>query len=85
MEVWKKYKEEMKVDCDKLQRIHALENLAALLKESPRHAPRDFLPEDGSEPEPLLTLKNQQLMEEVSFVRYMMVTHPPSTVIRPWN
>lgn len=84
MEVWQEYKDKMGVDCDKLQRIHALENLAALLKESPEHACREFLPEDTAEPEAeaeaseseivdskvdpetLLTLKSQKLLEEVN-------------------
>ena len=50
--MWQDYKDKMGVDCDKLQRIHALENLATLLKESPEHACREFLPEDtAAEPE----------------------------------
>lgn len=31
MSLWKQYKEQ-DIDCDKLQRIHTLENLASLLK-----------------------------------------------------
>lgn len=65
MGVWQEYKEEMAVDCDKLQRIHALENLASLLRESPQDVPAKLLPGDGSEPEALLTVKSQQLMDEV--------------------
>ena len=55
--MWQEYKEEMGVDCDKLQRIHALENLATLLKELPppslsQHAlRREMLSEDAAEPE----------------------------------
>ena len=111
MKVWQEYKDKMEVDCDKLQRIHALENLAYLLKECPQHTPGELpqhapgetpqhaqgespqhppgetpqhalgetpqhagpgetalLPGDESVPEALLTLKSQELMEEVSFM-----------------
>lgn len=34
MSLWQEYKEQG-VDCDKLQRIHAMENLAGLLRDSP--------------------------------------------------
>lgn len=51
MQMWQDYKKEHKVDCDKLQRIHALENLACLLKESPQHAPKDLLTMELEAPE----------------------------------
>lgn len=53
MVFWQEYKEQ-DVDCDKLQRIHALENLASLLEDCPDEKDDEAVD------------KGAQLIEEVS-------------------